>query len=180
VFTGGPFFSFVIVTENAGVLPSERDRMLPDQVERSGTVVSILSKSFGYDRAADDEEDPKAGENDQGRPDQMSGIAQQAAHEHHPLSNAGAADQAIRRPKGLLPYESVGSRHLTVSVVGRLGKLTHTGMRQIASFAQRYLATAESMVFAPCKPVRRCGNFNLAGLSDPRWPRGRKCAITTT
>jgi len=96
VFTGGPFFGFVIVTKNAGVLSGECDRMLPDQVERAGTVMSILSESLGDDGAADDEEDCEAGKNDQGRPHQMSGIAQQAAHEHHPLSNAGAADDAIR------------------------------------------------------------------------------------
>ena len=69
MFTGGTLLAFVVVTKNAGVLSGECDRMLPDQVERAGTVVSILSESFGDDRAADDEEDPKAGENDQGRPD---------------------------------------------------------------------------------------------------------------
>ena len=69
VFAGGTLLAFVVVTKNACILSGECDRMLPNQVQRAGTVVSILSKSFGYDRAADDEEDPKAGENDQGRSD---------------------------------------------------------------------------------------------------------------
>lgn len=80
VFAGGSGFGFIIVTKNTGVLPREGYRMLADQVERTRPVVPILPKSLGDDGAADDEKDCQSGEQDQGRPQKMSGIAEKAAH----------------------------------------------------------------------------------------------------
>ena len=53
--------------------------MLADQVERTRPVVAVLPKSLGDDGAADDEKDSQSGEQDQGRPQKMSVIAEQTA-----------------------------------------------------------------------------------------------------
>ena len=80
VLTGSPLFGFIVVAQDAGVLPGERDRMLPYQVERPRPVVPVLPEGLRDDGAADHQEDGQSGQQDQGRPKQMSGIAEPAPH----------------------------------------------------------------------------------------------------
>jgi len=87
VFAGGPAFGLVIVTEHAGVLPREGYRVLANQVERPRPVVPILPKSSGDDGAADDEKDCQSGDQHQGRPQEMSRIAEQTAQTLPPFQD---------------------------------------------------------------------------------------------
>jgi len=84
VFAGGSGFAFFVVTKHTGVLPCEGYRMLADQVERARPVMAILSESLGDNGATDDEKDCQSGQQDQGWPHEMSGIAEQAA-QRYPL-----------------------------------------------------------------------------------------------
>jgi len=75
MFAGGAGFRFLVMTENASILAGEGRRVLANQVERSRPIVSVLSKRFRDDRAANDQEDSEAGEQNAGRPNQVRGIA---------------------------------------------------------------------------------------------------------
>ena len=89
VFSRGARLAFVIVAHDAGLLAGVGDRMLANEVEGAGPVVAVLAESFGNDRAADYQEDHHGGEQDKGRPNQVSGIAEYAPH-NTPPSRAGS------------------------------------------------------------------------------------------
>ncbi len=76
VLAAGSGLTFVLVAQNAGILPGERYGVLAYQVERARPVVAKLTESFGDDSASDEEENRQNGQNDEGRPNQMSGIAE--------------------------------------------------------------------------------------------------------
>jgi hypothetical protein len=88
MFAGAVSFRFVVVTRNAGLLSGEGYRVLADQLERPRPVVAILPKCLRNDGAADHEEDGKTGEQNEGRPNQMRGIAEQAAQCHPSFQRA--------------------------------------------------------------------------------------------
>ena len=82
MFARGPGFGRIVVTHDAGILPGEGYGVLADQVERAGPVVAILPECLGDDGVADYQKESHGGQQDQGGPNQMSGIAEQAAHQH--------------------------------------------------------------------------------------------------
>jgi len=51
VLAGCARLGFVVMAENAGVLPGECDGPLPDHGKRSRTIMTVLSKSLGDNRA---------------------------------------------------------------------------------------------------------------------------------
>jgi hypothetical protein len=80
VLAGCARFGLVIMAEHAGVLPRVSDGPLPDQGERTGAIVTILSKRFGDNRAAHHQKNGKTGQQNQGRANQMTCVPHQTAH----------------------------------------------------------------------------------------------------
>jgi hypothetical protein len=80
VLAGCPRLGFGIMTDNAGILPCVRDGPLPHHGQGAGTIVAVLSKGFGDDRAAQYQKGGQASQQNQGRPNQMTCIPYQAAH----------------------------------------------------------------------------------------------------
>lgn len=85
VFAGRAGFGFVVVTNYTGVLPGEGYRALPDLCQGPRRVVPVPSKIFGDDGAANDEEESHTNDQDDGRHQQMSGIAEQAWQRFSPF-----------------------------------------------------------------------------------------------
>ncbi len=109
VFAGGAGLAFVVVTHQAGFLPGKGYGMLADQVQRARPVVPILPEGLGNDGATHNQENCHCGQQDHGRPKQMNGIVEQAAHSSNtfpgrvftrPTKDFGG-NQAIMVPKGL-------------------------------------------------------------------------------
>jgi hypothetical protein len=86
MFARGPGFRLVVVAEHTRILAGESNRPLADLCQRSRRVVSILPKSFGNEGGAKSQEKDHANEQNDGRHNQMSGIAKQAAHRSPPFS----------------------------------------------------------------------------------------------
>ena len=76
----GADLRLIIVAHDAGVLAGVGNGVLADGREGAGAVVSVLAEAFGHDGAADHHENAEAGQQDQGGPDQVSGIAEESLH----------------------------------------------------------------------------------------------------
>jgi hypothetical protein len=80
VLAGGARFGFVIMAEDAGVLPGVRDGPLPHQRKGTRAIVAVLSKRFGDNRAAHHQKYNHTGQQNQGRANQMTCVPHQSAH----------------------------------------------------------------------------------------------------
>jgi len=76
VFALGADLGFLLVAHDAGGLAGVGDGVLADRCQGARTIVTVLAEAFGHDRAANHHEYPESGQQDQGRPDQMSRIAE--------------------------------------------------------------------------------------------------------
>jgi hypothetical protein len=65
-----------IVTYDASVLACIGDRVLADGCQRAGAIVAVLTEALGHDDAANHHKDTETCQQDKGRPDQVSGIAE--------------------------------------------------------------------------------------------------------
>jgi hypothetical protein len=74
VTPGSADFGLIFVTEDAGVLPGIGDGTRADQIEGGGPVVAVFTEAFRDDGGADDEEESKDGEENQGRADEVPGV----------------------------------------------------------------------------------------------------------
>jgi hypothetical protein len=71
----GAHFGLIVVTQDTGILSGVGDGTRADQVECGGPVVAVLAESFGNDRGADHQKKAENGEEDEGRADEMPGVA---------------------------------------------------------------------------------------------------------
>jgi len=85
VFSRRARLTFVCVAHQAGVLSGEGDGMLADEIQRAWPVMPVLAEGLGNDRASDHQENRHRGEQDERRPNQVSGIAKHAPHNAPPF-----------------------------------------------------------------------------------------------
>jgi len=81
----GARFGFVVMTGHAGILAREGDWPLPDSIERTRAIVTILAESLGDYRLAHQQKHDDSGNQDRHQPQKVRSIVSSAAHFESPF-----------------------------------------------------------------------------------------------
>jgi hypothetical protein len=87
VFAAGADLAFIVVAQDAGLLPGVGHGMLADGCQRAGAVVAVLAESLGNHGAANHHKETQAGQQYDCRPNQMSRIPDELLHSNPRMRN---------------------------------------------------------------------------------------------